>query len=74
MPAHRHRHALGGNGASMTSWPVALAERLAQLESIGADRTLAAQARLQIKAGELTDAEETLGHIELYLAAWMRLR
>jgi hypothetical protein len=58
----------------MTSWPVALAERLMQLESMGADKALAAQARAQMKRGNLIEAEELISTIELRRMAWMRPR
>jgi hypothetical protein len=71
MAAHRHGHGTE-RGAGMTTWPDALAEKLKQLEAKGADKALAAQARAQIKQGNLVEAEETLGHLELYLCAWMK--
>jgi hypothetical protein len=49
-----------------------LRERLATLVSTGGDKALADQAYQQIKAGDLVDAEETIGRLELYAKAWMR--
>ena len=56
----------------MNTWSHGLRERLAQLEAMGGDQQLAAQAREQIRDGDLAEAETTLAHMELYVKAWLR--
>jgi hypothetical protein len=58
----------------VNSWTHALREKLAQLVEQGADKGLAARAFAQIRDGDLVEAEESLGHIELRLKAWMQPR
>jgi hypothetical protein len=54
------------------NWEVSLRERLARLLDMGGDKHLAEQARQHIRDGELIEAEETIGRIELYSKAWIK--
>jgi hypothetical protein len=56
----------------VNNWSYGLRERLAQLEAMGGDKTLAAQARYHLHNENLIEAEELISTVELRLKSWLR--
>ena len=65
---------MSGRGVgAIKTWEHSLRERCAELEHQGADKGITGQARQLIRNGELIEAEEALGHAELYLKAFLQV-